>query len=251
MTADPSDLRHHNQPPLPERLALDYAEVVSGVEALAFRANSIPQELPDEAAVLAAGDIGAEAARFIKHADAERAKEKAPYLRACREVDSFFATPIERATQIRAAMVNRVTAFNIAKAARERAARMEAERIARDEAEALRKEAEKAAAAGRVEDAMADIEDARRAEAQAREAAAHAAAPAADLTRTRSEAGTLVTTRTEWTFEIDDIDAVPLDKLRPYIKRDVIEQAVRAFIKQGHRQLHGVRIFQREVAQFR
>ena len=67
---------------------------------------------------------------------------------------------------------------------------------------------------------------------------------AADLSRQRTASGALATAKTEWVFEITDYDAIPLDKLRSYIKRDAIEAAIRMAIKMGNRELPGVRIFE-------
>lgn len=244
----------HNRPPeptIPERLADTYTELMAQADAIAKRANDAPKIVPDDAGLAAIGDIGAEALKLWKQADADRQNEKAPYLTAERQVDGFFKPVLERLDRIKRAMLDRATAYNRAKAEAERKQREEAARREREEAEARKREAEQAAADGRVEDAMADVQAAEQAQDNAAAAAAHAAAPAADMTRVRSEAGTVITTATRWRHEITDFDAIPLDRLRAYIKRDAIDAALRQFVKNGHRQLPGVRIYQEEAAQFR
>jgi hypothetical protein len=240
-----------NNPPIADRLATTYADELAKAEALADRANAQPKEIDSDETLKVIGDIAADAQRLWKTLDAARTNEKAPYLQAGREVDGYFAQVLDRATRIKTAMLARATAYNRAKAEKERREREEIARKQREEAEAKRREAEQAAAAGRVDDAMADVEDACQAEAAAAEATAAAATPAADLTRVRSDTGTSITTRTEWTHEIQDFDAIPLDRLRPYLKRDAVEAAIRAFVKIGNRELAGVRIFQNETAQVR
>ena len=54
-----------------------------------------------------------------------------------------------------------------------------------------------------------------------------------------------------WTFEITDFNAIPLDVLRPYFKREEIEKAIRQYIRQGHRDLNGVSIYQDVKARFK
>ncbi len=54
-----------------------------------------------------------------------------------------------------------------------------------------------------------------------------------------------------WDFEITDYEKIPLDNLRPYFKRDDIEKALRFAVKQGARQIPGVRVFQNTKATFR
>lgn len=59
------------------------------------------------------------------------------------------------------------------------------------------------------------------------------------------------TAKTEWTFEITDPATIDLEPLRYLIKRDAIDAAVKQFVKNGGRQLRGVRIFEKVVAAIR
>lgn len=244
----------HNQPPeatIPERLADTYGEATQQADMIAARANEAPRQIIDDEWLKKAGDIGADALKLWKTIEAARNAEKAPYLAAERQVDGFFKPTLERLDRIKRAMLDRAGAYNRAKADAERRVREEEARRQREAADLARQEAEQAAAAGRMDDAMADLAGAQVAAAAASEAAAAATAPAADLTRTRSGAGTLITTRTVWAFEVTDFDAIPIDRLKPYLKREHVEQAIRLAVKQGVRDLPGVRIFQEEAAQFR
>lgn len=245
-----------NLPPEPtiiERLKETYSLEVGAVDDLAARANAAPAEIRSDDELAAIGDIAAAAGKKQRELDTLRETEKRPFLAAGREVDGFFKTPIDRLDRIKRAMTDRATKFQRAKADAERRAREEAERRARAEAEERRLQAEKAAAAGRIDDAVAEAEAAAQAERAARQATAETAAKASDMTRVRSESGTLITTKTEMAFEVENYDAIPLDKLRPYLDRAAIDKAIRAFMKinKAASRLGGVRFFEAETAVFK
>ncbi len=48
-----------------------------------------------------------------------------------------------------------------------------------------------------------------------------------------------------WSFEIDDIAAIPLEMIRPYFTPARITDAVAAYVQAGGRRLAGVRVFQK------
>lgn len=238
----------HNMPPevtLADRLQEAHAAVIANLDTLAELANGAPKDIADDRQAADVADLAARAGDLRKKLDAIRKKEKDPFLTAEREVDGFFRDPIARADRIDKALMQRVTAYTRAKAEKERFEREETARKAREAEEAARRQAEEAMSAGRTEDAMADIEDAQDA---ARQAAEVAAAPvsASEATRIHTDGGMTVTPKTEWAFEIVDPAKVDLEALRPFIKPDAIEAAVRAFVRinKGTRQIAGVRIFE-------
>ena len=235
----------HNQPPEPtlaERLAEVTAPLLAELDALADLANKAPKEVTTEQDVVDVTKIAADAGAMRKLLDTTRTREKEPFLQGGRDVDNHFRQPIERADKIDKALMARVTAFRRKQAADAAAARAEAERKVREEAEVARREAEAAAQAGRTEDAMAALEEAVHADDRADDIAqAEAVDPAPKL---QHESGLTAGVATEWKFEIVDYDAIPLDKLRALIKRDAIEAALRQFVKNGNRELAGVRIFE-------
>lgn len=131
------------------------------------------------------------------------------------------------------------------KEAAERARRIEAARVAREQEEAALLKAEeerrkqqaaeeasrpKAASNAGVRAAVAEA-DASAAASRAFEAEALAEAKPADLARTRSTGGVLASTKVEWSFKIDDIDAVKGAPLWKYVPRAGKEAAIRAYIK--------------------
>lgn len=259
-----SPARDHNNPPLPDRLAVDYADTVEAIEALAAQANAAPKEIEDDAGMAPIAALVKEATALVKATEAKRVAEKEPFLKAGREIDGFFRQLTERVERIQKAMNARLATYLRAKAEAERAAReaeerarREEERRQREEADRKMREAAEAEAANRK--AEADRALAAAAEADARAAAARvdtiiaaqaAAAKPAELARTRTAEG-VSTLRREWVFEIDDFDAIPLDVIRPYLPREAIEKAVRGFVRAGRRELPGVRIFETHSAMVR
>jgi hypothetical protein len=264
---------HNNPPPLRDRLASDYADMLAGIETLADRANHAPKEIGDDAALGPVSELVKDISAAAKRAEACRVDEKEPHLQAGREVDGFFKTATDRLSRMKTTLEGRVTTYLRAKADAERKAREEeerrrrdAERVAREEADRKLREAEEADRLARMaaaqgapvtantDDALARAIAADEAAEQARRdadfAQRAAEARSADLARTRG-AATLSTLRTTWEFEIVSEESIPLEKLRAFIPRGDIEKAVRAFVRAGHRDLPGVRIYQAETAVIR
>jgi hypothetical protein len=83
--------RHHNEPPLADRLALDHADLVKeATEAAALVPDSIRAIETDEEAA-AYTDTAADIKGILSQADAAFTVEKAPWLAGGRAVDEFFA----------------------------------------------------------------------------------------------------------------------------------------------------------------
>jgi hypothetical protein len=243
----------HNRPPeptLPERLAETYAAALTDLDALAATANKLPKEATTDEERDACAEGAADAATQRRALDAARIAEKAPFLKGEREVDGFFRDPLARADRIEKALTQRVTIYNRAKKKREDDARAESERQAREEAAEKQRLAEEAMAAGRTEDAMADLADAAKASDVADDIAQ---APPIEPEPVRTATGVTITPATKWTFEITDLAKVDLEALRPFIKPDAIEAAIRAFVRinKGGRQITGVRIFEDDTAKIR
>lgn len=244
----------HNAPPsLSEILAEKYVPLAKSVEAIAERANSAPRKISSDADLSVIGKLVVDARDVFKQAEKARETEKEPYLTGGKEVDAFFSIFKERLKRIG-------DVFNAIADDHARAVAAEARRKAEEEARIARAEAERQAEiARRAEEAnrpkTADKHDARAAEAEhrAEQAEAVASAPAADLVRNRLDTSVLSTARTEWAFEITDYSAIPLDVLRPYLKREHVEQALRAFVKinRDATPVKGVRIFADTRAAFR
>lgn len=245
--------RHHNAPPLRDRLGLDYAGILEEAEKIAAEATAAPKTVASDADLGVLAPIVTAARALRKRADDARRQEKEPFLSAGRDVDAFFAAVTERMERVQAALEQRATEWQRRKAEearREREAeaarlREEEERKRRVAAAEEERNRQKAAARKTAEaDAIAD---------RAAEVQASAAAPAAELTRVRTESGVVATTTTRFAAEITDYEALDLNQLRHHFARADVEKALRAFVKvhRDTKPLSGVRIYADERATFR
>lgn len=237
--------------PLREILAETHAAIAAQVDELHELAAGAPKAIRGEDDLGLIGDIVKQAVAVTKNIEASRVAAKEPYLKAGREVDAFFKLLVERITAIEKPLRQMATDYQREKAAEERRRLEEKARQQREEETRQREIARQAEEANRRAAASKAETAAGLAAARAAENESAAAAPAAELTRHRSAGGTIITTETRWTFEIVDLDAVPLERIRPYLTRADIEKAVRSFVRVGGRELPGVRIYPDETAAFR
>lgn len=238
--------------PLREILADTHADLTARVDDLADLAAGAPRTIRNDDDLGRIGDIVKEAVGVAKAIESTRVAAKEPHLKAGREVDAFFKSMADRIADLERPLRTMATDYQRAKAAEERRQREEEARRLREEearqrAIAQRAEEDRRRAAASKAQALADQAALRAAESEA----AAADTNAADLTRHRSESGTVVTTATKWTFAIEDLDLIPIEKLKPYLLRADIEKAIRTFVRVGGRDLPGVRIFADEQAAFR
>ncbi len=245
--------RDHNNPPFLEILAEKHAGIAVKVQAIAERANKAPRTIESDADFETVGTLIVDARNLFKSVDKERETEKEPFLRGGREVDSFFKVHTDRLNRIGEAFRKLADAYTRQKAEEERRRLAAEAEKARLESERQAEIARRAAEANRTKTAEkheAKAEDAQRA---AKEAQAAAAAPAAEHVRTRMDTGVLATAKAEWAFEVQDYQKIPLDQLRPYIKLEHIDMAIRGFVKtnQDKIPLPGVRVFQDIKSSFR
>lgn len=252
-TAAVATIGHNNPPPLREILAEKFAPTAREIDALAERANGAPREITNEEQYGAVGDIAVQARKLSKSIDEKRKAEKEPYLQGGRDVDAFFGTLIDRVKRIADTLQQRADAYARAKADEERRRRQEEARKAEAEEQRQREIAAKEAERNRPTSAAKHEDKAEAAAERVAEAQAAASVKAAELTRTRSATGTVASARTNWDFEITDINVIPLNELRPFIKREHIEQAIRQFVRinKGSAALTGVRVFESTKANFR
>jgi hypothetical protein len=193
---------------------------------------------------------------FLKNADAARVSAKEPHLAAGRAVDGFFKKMADPVEKLKASLTQMLTSYQRRKADEERRRR---EELARQERERAAEEARLAKEAARLAREAADEESRRLAEeardraAAAREAAhaakAEATVKAAELSRTRTDLGSVASLRTTYAFEVEDAELVP----RVYLA--VSEPAIRAAIKAAttpdgrcNLKIPGVKIFERTIS---
>jgi hypothetical protein len=242
--------RHDNQPPLPERLALDYQETADEVQKIAERANALPRKIENEEDLSAVAPVIRDATTLMRRVEDARKKEKEPHLEAGRQVDTFFKGMDDRLNNIKTVFTKLADAYQRQKVEDERRRREEEARKLREEEQRKLKEAEdarRAATVAKRQDEAAEL--ARR----AAEAEAAAAEQAKEIARTRTESGVVAGAKTVRNFRIVNYDQIPLDKLRPYIARDAVEKAVRAYMgfAKGAEDLPGVEFYDDIKSTFR
>ena len=218
---------------------------------MADLANLGPKSIKGPEQLDAVGQIVIGAAALVKKIDSARTVEKDPFLRGGQEVDAWFKPYAERMKRIKDAFTALASDYQ-RKVAAEARAKAEADAKRAREEEQRRLEAQrKAEEEGRNRHAEQHAGAAEKAAIAAEQAEAVAAAAPKDLVRTTTASGLVAGGRNDWVSEIFDYDAIPLDKLRPYFKRDAIEAAIRLAVKQGVREIGGVRIFEEVKATFR
>lgn len=216
--------RHHNEPPLADRLALDHADLLKEAkeaEAL-VPAQLRPIETDEEAAAYT--DTAADIKGIIAQADAAFTVEKKPWLDGGRTVDDFFSfrkgldAAVKRVT---AALNARANALLVAQRRAEAEAAALAKAVADAETERLRKEAV----------AFDEPPPAVIAPVYVAPAAAKDVARIVSGSTGNKASGSL-----KWVGEVTDVDLVP----RQYLM--VNQAAIDAAVKGGTRNIPGVRI---------
>lgn len=243
----------HNKPPLSELLAETYREVEQAIDALMKRSEGGPSKIDSDEDLDKVHKLVTDARDLLKKAEGFRAMEKEPFIRDGRIVDQFFSVLKDRAERVQKKFqkIGDEHAQRLAREARQKAedearrANEEAERQAR-----LAREAEESRrlTSASVHDARSDL-----AAEKAFQAQAVAEQSSADLVRARTASGGLSSARETWDFTISDVTKIPLDQIRPFLKPEHIEQAVRAFVKinQDRVPLEGVKVFRSTKAAFR
>lgn len=201
--------RHHNSPPLADRLAIDHAALVKeATEAAALVPTEIRAIETDEEAG-AYTDTAADIKALLKSMEAAFKVEKAPWLEGGRTVDAFFTG---LAQPLKDAVARVVAALN---------ARQSALLAARRKAEA--EEAERA-----------------RKEAIAFDEPAPVVAPVVvkEAARVVSMSGAKAAASIKWRPRVVDFEKVP----RHYLM--VNEKALQAAVDGGQRSIPGVEVYE-------
>jgi hypothetical protein len=225
--------RHHNQPPLEDRVAMDFVDELTK-EGLTLRiaditasAGRVP-EIGDQATAGKVGDLIKQASAAKKRVEEIREVHNRPLLNAQRglkaRMDGLLADMDAAIRSVR----QRLDAF----IAEEDRKRREAQRLADEHARIAREAAEKAAR-------------------EAEEAGRPIPAPAPIITPAeiekpimRGDMGASVSTRTVWRHEIE----VPIAKLPKAILEnakvvEAIDSVIAAQIRAGTREIKGVKIW--------
>lgn len=235
---------------LPHYLRDMSADLRTRSRALEADVEAFPTTISEEPVAEEAADLIKNINNSRKTAKAMHAECKAPILEAGRIVEGHFKRGIVfRLDELTAQIKRPLTIYLDAKETAERRRRDAIAETERRNAEAARLEAEETATEARNEvdlkAALAHETTAKKATAKSARATRQAAAPAAELSRTTSEAGTVASLATTWTYEGIDREALDLETLRPHFTEKALESAVAAFVLAGGQQLDGVeRIFE-------
>lgn len=247
-TAAPAD---HNRPALitTDQLKVDFAHVETAIVALEKRVADSALVIEDDEDLASVTGLVGELTKAAKRADELRDTQGRPHLEAQRTINTFFKSFDARLMKAKVTISQRATAYMNKKAEAARQKRLEEEARARALADAKAREAAEKAKAGDGQAAHAAQAAAANHENEAEQAASAASAKPSELARTQTESGTATLAET-WSFEIEDINRIDLEALRPFIPQASIEQALRAFIKSGRREIAGARIFTTNKARF-
>jgi hypothetical protein len=234
---------------IPDLLKAENADLEERRDDLLAAFERAPEVITDVETKKSMSDFEVQIAGAMKNGKGRRESDKAPVLEAGRMIDGFYNAGIRDPLQeAKAEINNRITAFDVEQEKAERKRREEEAAKERAAAEAAEKAAEEAAA--KVEDdeglntAIAAEEAATDALNAAAEATENADAAAADISRTRSQAGTVSSLRTTWKGELTDRDTLDLEALRSHIPEAALKSAINAFVKAGGRELSGARIYE-------
>jgi len=233
-----------------DQLKRDFAHVETAIAALETRTAESPLVLEDDDDLAAVTGLAGELGKAAKRADELRDIQGRPHLEAQRTINTFFKSFETRLKNAKDKISQRATLYMNKKAEAARAKQREEEARARELADAKQREADEALKAGKADQAHAAQAASDNLNNRADHAADAAAAKPADLARTQTDSGT-ATLAQSWEFEIENIDVIDLEALRPFIPQTAIEQAMRGFIKSGRREIKGARIFSKTAARFR
>lgn len=252
-------------------LTKEYAGTLENAAALKAKFDLAPTIIDTDELERQMTDLGGDLGKLIKTIAAQKKVTKEPLSAAVGIADDFFAALHTPTDVCMRTVERRVNAYKDEKRSAAQRAREEEERKAAEmkaEAERLAAEAKRIAAAEEAARAQGEPaedvtqmyydrqiaeKEAHRATLAAREAASVAAAPIAAPAKVKGDTGTASIQRTTWTGEIEDINALDLEALRPYISRAALDSAVKAFavVVKDTRPLAGARVFAKTSTSFR
>lgn len=241
----------HNNPPtdhemIREELKDRNAKVLDRTEKLVEAADRAPDTIEDQDTADKMADLSKQITVCINALEDRRKTEKAPYWDMCKVVDGFFGdkNDILTAAKNRIKKVERDWLSAQEKKERERRAELEREaKAARDEeirkAAELEEAGKKTQSEAVMQKAISHDHDAAFF-GEAAQARGSAVAVSVGM-----DTGAKSSLRYVWTGEIEDRDAVDLEKLRPYISNDVLQKAINSAVKAGARTIKGVKIYEK------
>lgn len=224
------------------QLAADYPHLVLAVEEIEKLGAELPPVLEDDEDLAIISWLVPRANADSKRIEKQRVETGRPFLDATSDLNGWFKALSARIDAVK------VKAEKIGKTYLDKKAADERKRRDAEAAEATRKANEAAvilAAAvktGDVEQVQVAAVTADTLKSAAGRATAAVDVKPADLART-SVGGATSTLVENWTFEIEDINRLDLEALRPFFTTTAFEQALRGYVKAGRRQIAGARIY--------
>lgn len=226
-----------NNPP-PKHVDEEYIELSERGKKLADAIKRIPSAGEDGADQKLATYMK-QCKEFQKKAEAWRKRVKQPFIDGGAEVQTLgvelknIVMDGMGAASKELAVIAKMRADE--EAERQRIAREEEQKVAA-EAERLRKEAEEsnnAIAKAQAEQAEKDLKKAAKATKEQK-------------TNVKTEDGATVVFKKVWAFDIIDHNKIPVSVLRKYLGDAAFEKAIRAAVRDGQRDIKGVKIFQED-----
>lgn len=232
-----NDMLGHNGPPANDSVIDDkYKEIAARGKQLADAAERIPSADAKGAAEGLATYIK-QCKVYIKNVNEWHKETKAPHLEKGRQVDGAKNTAlvvIENGMK-KAAEQLQIIARRLQAAENERRRMAEEKaRIAREESDRLARQAQAdndAVAAAQAEEAATIAKKAEKEAVQ-------------QTTSIKTDEGAQVSFRKKWTFEVENYNQIPVSILRKYLGDEILDKAVRGAVKDGVREIKGVRIFE-------
>lgn len=205
-------------------------------------AREIPSEIKND-------EEAGENADYIKSLKSARSSvekifkaEKEPFFEACKVADAWKNTRWLKLDDCVNKASKPILAWNRKKEDAEKARQLELARLAQLEAERLAKEAEIHANAG-IEDTAEDLLNF----AIEEENKSVALVDKSNEVRGRSYGSfSSASSRKVWVGKVDSMAALDLELLRKYLTKDDVDKAIRTAIKDGVREIRGVKIFEED-----
>lgn len=240
----------HNNPPsdieiLQERLTENNKDAFDRTNKLLADAEQLPDACYDESAEQFTETIKRLMA-CDKFLNAQREKEKEPFLAGGRAVDGFFNVWREKVSNAKTKLSRVLTVYQQQKANEERAAREAQAKLLREKAEREIAEARRLEEAKATELATSRLEQAVITEQQAQKVEASAQVKPAELHRSRGSQGQVASLRTVWKGEIVNRKELDIESIRDHIPLDALERALSSFVRAGGRELRGAKIYSHE-----
>ncbi|MCC8949317.1 hypothetical protein H8A97_30500 [Bradyrhizobium sp. Arg62] len=240
-------------PPLvtKDQLTVDFLHLVHEVAELENDCLDLPNVAEDDEDLARITKTAGGIIKLAKRIDGQKKDEKRPFLDASTVLESFFTHELGATLAALKTNLEKVsTAYQRKKATREQADRDRAAAEAREKAIEAQRQVEQTVQTGNVQAVAAAVTQSNALTDFANRAAAQASAPVSSMGFVKTDAGT-ASLVDNWTFDELDMNTVDLEMLRPFIAQASVEQALRAFIKAGRREIKGARIFNDSKSRFR